>query len=63
MTTEETIVTHVYPDRYIVEYERSAVKGVDGFKVRAEASTREKAIADGKVLLDDAITNTDSPMV
>jgi len=49
--------------QYRVVYERSAVKGQDGFKVEANSDSKEEAMMDAKTLYEDAKTQTIPPTI
>ncbi len=57
---EETKVIHVN-SRYRVVFERSAVKGVDGFKIEANGDEIDKVVADAEGLYKQAIHVTLPP--
>ncbi len=54
--TEETKVTHTTINgKYRLQLERSAVKGIDGFKVEVNGDDMESVKADSQKLYDYAI--------
>jgi len=57
MEVNETKVIHVN-SRYRVVFERSAVKGVDGFKVEANGDDMEAVKKDANILYDHAQRET-----
>ncbi len=57
---ETTTVIHLNT-RYEIQIERSATKGVDGFKVTAKGDTAEDVERDIAVLLEEALARTKPP--
>ena len=58
---EETKVIHIN-SRYRVVFERSAVKGVDGFKVEANGDDYPQTMLDAQSLYDEAVRFTTPTM-
>ena len=58
---EETIIYYVN-GKYRVVFERSAVKGIDGFKVEANGDERNQVVKDAQALYEDAIHLTQPNM-
>ncbi len=55
----ETIVTHIQENqRYKVQYERGATKGVTGYKVEANGDVLEKVVQDAVSLRKAALIET-----
>ena len=57
------IVTHqTINGKYRIVFERSAVKGIDGFKVEANGDEKEQVVKDAQALYEDAMRLTQPTM-